>query len=145
MTLQNLVDDAKKAEKTRDVKVGVLAGTGVHPNAEHGETVAEIAAKNEFGEKHVPARPFLRPAINEHHSDITEVVRKTLVRLLKGEITAAQAESALGMTGQTLIRTQIDKTTTPPNAPRTIAEKGSDHPLIDTGLLKQSINWGPDA
>jgi len=145
VTLQKLADDAKRAEKARDVKVGVLAGTGVHPNAKHGETVAEIAAKNEFGERHIPARPFLRPAIAEHHADVTNAVRKTMVRLLKGEITAAQAEAALGMTGQILIRTQIDKTTIPPNAARTIAEKGSNHPLIDTGLLKQSISWGPNA
>ena len=42
----------------------------------------EYAVYQEFGTRNMPARPFLRPAIDEHHADILKVfavqIRKAL-------------------------------------------------------------------
>jgi hypothetical protein len=50
----------------------------------------------------------------------------------------------LGAFGAAKIQDQIASNMPPPNAPSTIAQKGSSGTLIDTGRLRQSITWALD-
>ena len=118
----------------RDLKIGVLSGVGAHPGSEEGETVAEVAWKNEFGVG-IPERPFLRPAMKNKRADYTKLIVKILVAIAAGRMTPKQGEALLGFDLQTAVQTQIDLTMQPPNSEATILKKGSSHPLINTGLM----------
>ena len=139
------VDDLLRRMKGSHVKVGVLRGTGEHPNADSGQTVAAIAAWNEFGTETIPARPFLRTTLREN-----EYYRSALLDALKaGLVRQADPSKALQLVGiraASDIRNTIDTNDFAPNAPATVrkkstdADKGNkDKPLIDTGILRQSI------
>ena len=55
--------------------------------------------------------------------------------------TAQGALEALGVFGKGLVQEKISTGDFEPNAPSTIRKKGSDKPLIDTGRLRQSVNY----
>jgi HK97 gp10 family phage protein len=46
-------------------------------------TNSEAAPSLEFGTAHVAARPFMRPAVDEHEEDVVNAVSKTILRLVK--------------------------------------------------------------
>lgn len=101
-----------------------------------GQFVASIASKNEYGSYNTPPRAFFRNAISNYGDSWGE----TAFKFFKN----AEANKALGMLGEVVrsdIVKSIDRTLTPPNSPVTIARKGSSHPLIDTGLLRASVNF----
>jgi hypothetical protein len=139
------VDDLLRRMKGSHVKVGVLRGTGEHPSADGGQTVAAIAAWNEFGTDTIPARPFLRTTLRENG-----YYRQALLDALKAglvhQANMGRALQLVGIRAAADIRNTIDTNDFAPNAPATIrrkstdADKGNkDKPLIDTGLLRQSI------
>ncbi|WP_300926980.1 hypothetical protein, partial [Helicobacter rodentium] len=47
----------------------------------------------------------------------------------------------VGVLASSDIKATITKLQTPPNAPSTIKQKGSNNPLIDTGLLRAAIDY----
>ena len=61
------LEQLRRRVKGSGVQVGVLAGTGEHPNATGGQTIAEIAIWNEFGTPGAknpnPARSFMRATL----------------------------------------------------------------------------------
>ena len=139
------VDDLLRRMKGSHVKVGVLRGTGEHPDATEGQTVAAIAAWNEFGTETIPARPFLRTTLREN-----EYYRRALLDALKaGLVRQADPSKALQLVGiraASDIRNTIDTNDFAPNAPATIRQKSTnadkdnkDKPLIARGILRQSI------
>jgi len=129
----------------RDLKVGVLAGTGQHPNSDDGTTVAEVAFKNEFGTDTIPARPFLRPTMRENHRKFARITKQIYEQTLNGIGNVDHMVKGLGMLAQSLVVQAIDSTLTPPNALATLLAKApKTHPLIHTGRLRQSISWAED-
>jgi hypothetical protein len=123
------------------LKIGILSGTGEHPNADHGQTVAEIAWWNEFGTRNIPERPFLRPALRENLLAYGRIIEAALKAVLTGKLSRDQG---LGILGERAKRDVVNKITVlsdPPNAEATIDAKGSSSPLVDTGALRQHINW----
>ena len=129
-------------KRTQDaaLKVGLLKGLGIHPNSE-GMTIPEVGAVNEFGGGNVPERSFIRSTIRENVKKYSEVRKELLAKIITGNMTLDKAVNILG----TMVKSDIQKMITdlkdPPNAPRTVEEKGSSNPLIDTGLLRKSIQW----
>ena len=119
------------------ILVGVLgdAASRAHPNG-HGQTVGQIAAANHYGTSTAPARPFLTQTARTRDADIRRVVGKAL----KLEDPAAAAD-LIGAYVVGLVQETISDGVPPPNAPETIARKGSSTPLIDTGILRQSISY----
>ena len=53
----------------------------------------------------------------------------------------SRALNLIGMKGQALMRQRIVDIDTPPNAPATIAKKGSSSPLQDTGEMLREIDY----
>lgn len=139
------VDDLLRRMKGAHVKVGVLRGTGEHPSGKHGQTIAAIAAWNEFGTEHIPSRPFFRTTLRENG-----YYREALLDALKaGLLKKADPTKALQLVGVRAaadMRNMIDTNEFVPNAESTIERKSTnadrnnkDKPLIATGLLRQSI------
>jgi hypothetical protein len=127
------------------VKVGVLIGTGEHPNATRGQTIIEIAFWNEFGAPNadppIKERSFLRSTMNENRKKYFALQAKLITALMKGMISREQAVAIMGMQMQSDVQNKIRALRTPPNAPSTKRRKGSSNPLIDTGELFKAIKW----
>ena len=136
-------DGIKKIRKhLRDVsvEVGILRGKYKAEGDEPARYVAQVAAQNEYGHGRIPSRPFMRNAMRKHKKDI----RKGLKRVARAETGAKPANiqmMRLGMATQNWVRREITDLRTPPNAPMTIARKRSSNPLIDTGRMRQEIQF----
>lgn len=102
--------------------------------------IAEIAAWNEFGTDRVPERSFLRATITEHRSKYLRLLRQAAEHIIDG-MAPLVAYGRVGLQAVADVQRRIRDRIPPPNAPATIARKGSDVPLIDTGRLRQSIDY----
>lgn len=126
--------------KDTEVKVGVLSDEK-HPGSDL--TNVELAAILTFGtaDGHVPARPFIEPPLRKNRSEYRDLLKKLLRKSLEGKITAKDAFDLIGEKMVVDIRKYITDGVPPPNAPSTIARKGSSTPLIDTGALFNAITY----
>ena len=86
----------------------------------------------------IPARPFMRPAI----ADNSGGWGADLASLLQAS--GYDAGKALAQMGEVIagqIRASIIAVTEPPLAPSTVARKGSDKPLVETGHMLNSVDY----
>lgn len=144
-----------KASRSIHVKVGVVGDEAkkVH-DEESGLNMAELAAIHEFGAPAagIPERSFIRATLDGKRG---EYARDLLPRLFRGVVERRtsiwQAFELAGMQMAADIKARITEGPgiPPPLAPSTIARKGSDRPLVDTGRLLGAITWkvelGPKA
>lgn len=126
--IQALVEHAQP-----EVAVGVFAGE--HPSS--GDSLVDIALWNHEGTDTIPARPFIRIGLQSPR--VREATERLGKAVLEGKTTPAQAMRLLGEVGRAEVVRAISAHIPPPNAPSTIAAKGSDTPLIDTGVLRSKI------
>ena len=94
--------------------------------------------------RNIPPRPVLEPAMGQAKvkKSMQSHMRKAMFQaIVRGDIKAAENEMNLaGMVGEQACKKYItDGTNLAPNAPSTIARKGSSIPLIDTGVMLNSI------
>ena len=106
------------------------------------ETLAAIAAKNEFGTERIPSRPWLRTALQVN----AKKWRRLAGDVVKAARTDQGPEPALRVLGVVMVgdckESLLDGDWTP-NAPMTNLKKMGDEntpgqPLVDTGRLNQS-------
>lgn len=139
----NLTPEGKKYFKEleqlakMEVQVGFQADSGSYEN---GATLAEVAAYNELGTSSTPARPFMRKSFENHEKELQSACDQVNKTLAKGG-TTQQALDELGAFVKGLVQEEIVSGDFAPNADSTIAKKGSDKPLIDTGFMRQSVNY----
>lgn len=120
-----------------EVRVGFQAGEA---QEEDGTDICEVAAYNELGTEHIPARPFLRKSVDENVNKINSFM-KAKVRDLTQGVSGEQVLKEIGIFQKDLIQEKITSGGFAPNADSTIAKKGSSKPLIDTGRMRQSVNY----
>lgn len=111
-------------------------GTG-----ENGVSVAEYALYNEMGtSRGIPSRPFIRGSVDNHEDEINKFLEAAVKQILDGA--SAQAVLAkIGADHVKRIQSEIRDGSFAPNSEVTIRRKGSDHPLIDTGTMRQSVKY----
>lgn len=99
---------------------------------------AQIAYWNEFGTEDgkIPPRPFMRLSIEKNNKNWLNFTKKGL---LKNNLEIKKTINQLGLLMVGDIQKEITDLKTPPNAESTIRKKGSSNPLIDTGLMRNSI------
>ncbi len=93
---------------------------------------------------HIPARPVLQPAVQAdgNKQAIAHELQKSVKGMLDGNKPEAEKRMMrAALAGQNAARKWFTdpRNNWAPNAPSTIAAKGSDRPLIDTGALRASI------
>ena len=108
--------------------------------AEDGTSLAEIAAYNELGTSTIPARPFMKQSFENHEDELRAACERVNAALASGR-SVEQALDALGVAIKGLVQTEIVEGGFTENASSTIKKKGSDKPLIDTGTMRQSVNY----
>lgn len=123
--------------RSKRVFIGFQAGKVID---DCGVDMAQIAMFNELGTSIAPARPFLRQTVDENLDDIKAFGGEKIQDIAEGG-TAEGVLKQLGVYGKGLVQEQIKNGTFEPNAPSTIRRKKSDKPLIDTGKMRQSVNF----
>lgn len=123
--------------RSKRVFIGFQAGKVID---DRGVDMAQIAMFNELGTSTAPARPFLRQTADENLDDIKAFGGEKIQDIAEGGM-AEDALKQLGVYGKGLVQEQIKNGTFEPNAPSTIRRKKSDKPLIDTGKMRQSVNF----
>lgn len=108
-----------------------------------GITNAALASIHEYGLGNAPARPWIGPPFRAKRADYL----KRLVKAYKQAVQNANAslvERELGRLGLQMVADIKNYVTQgpgvpPPNAPSTIAAKGSSRPLVDTSGMVNSV------
>lgn len=126
-------------EKLKELQVFVGFQSG-QVQDDKGVDIAQIAMFNELGTSTSPSRPFLRMSVDENEDKIRAMSGKNLKTLTSGG-TAETILKQTGAFGVSLVQEKIGSGSFEPNAPSTIRKKGSDHPLIDTGRMRQSVKY----
>ena len=107
---------------------------------EDGTSIAQVAAVNEFGASDIPERPFMRQSFENHEGEL-QAACDAAQRLVSSGGSAEQALQQIGVVAKGLVQDEIVNGGFAPNAESTIKKKGSDQPLIDTGYMRQSVNY----
>lgn len=122
---------------TLEVKVGFQNGEA---KEDDGTDVYDVAAWNELGTEHMPSRPFLRKSIDENEEKIVNFMKSQKGNMLNGA-SAEQVLKEIGIFQKDLVQEKITNGSFEPNAESTKRKKGSSKPLIDTGRMRQSVNY----
>jgi hypothetical protein len=130
--------EALKPPKDAHVKVGVLNGDQ-KPYQGQDVTLGVLSHILHDGTGTAPARPFLRAALAR--PEMAATLTKIATQVAQGKMTQARGLALLGEYARGLVIRRIVERDYAPNAPSTIAAKGSDTPLVDEGILKGSITY----
>lgn len=117
-----------------------LDGTVIDVGWPNGGETAEIALYNELGTSTIPARPFMKQALENGEAEINAFITEGLGKV----VDSGNTEAFLNLVGVKLVdmvQSEIEDGSFTPNAPSTIRKKGSAHPLIDTATMKNSISF----
>lgn len=144
---QNLADFKTFQDKLKDfdnyvIKVGILQGKAQALHKGTKETNVDIGAKHEFGSisEKIPQRSFLRMPLDFKREELLEKIIKKSNAILRGD--TKLSFKIIGVMSETIIQEAFETRgfgQWKENAPMTIALKGSDMPLIDTGQLRRSV------
>lgn len=122
---------SKYKDMNASVRVGVLENA-TYPD---GTPVAMVAFWNEYGTRTSPVRAFFRTTVSEQKKNWVLSVQN----LMKIHNDPKQVMGLIGEHMKEQIVQSINTWSDPPNSAYTIAKKGFDKPLVETGLLMRSI------
>lgn len=146
---KKLIADLKALGKLR-VRVGVLADGPKKTAATDGgrakgtrATLLEVAAVHEFGAPAagIPQRSFIRATVDLRQAEIAKTQEALAAQVAAGAVAPRAALERLGAAVGGMIQARIAEGIGPALKPATIARKGSDKPLVDTGQLRSSVTW----
>ena len=145
MTIEKdeLTPEGKAFEKALDelkdleVVIGYQAGQASEAN---GVDMVDVAMWNELGTSRSPSRPFMRDSVDKHRNEIQSFMDKTAQSVVRG-MNGKEALQQIGIFHKDLIQNEIKTGSFKANAEATIKKKGSSKPLIDTGHMRQSVNF----
>lgn len=120
-----------------EIQVGFQSGENTY---EDGTDLVDVAAYNEYGSSDTPARPFMKQSFENHEAELQKACDQVNAELSNGG-TAEGALKTLGVFAKALVQEEIVEGSFEPNKPSTIKKKGSDRPLVDTGTMRQSVNY----
>lgn len=116
----------------------VIAGVLKNAGKESGGTdLVDVAVYNEYGTRRIPPRPFLRIATDENGDDWQKLAEDLVI----SGVSKNRVLNIVGLQAVADIQKVFGSNKLKPNAPATVARKGSTAPLIDTGRLRQSIHF----
>ena len=126
---RNIEKELENILKEATVEAGYFGG-----DSGDGQSIAEIAAKNEV------TRPFMSRAQSKAEKEAPEFYEK---EASKKDFNVKTFFNKLGLKMVELIKKEIDTATewAKPNSDYTIKMKGSSHPLIDTGTMRNNTDY----
>lgn len=143
MTDTDLGFNKIKLELEKLGKMKVIIKIDPSKTYESGLNVDLVAMWMEYGADefnvHYPARPFFRSAIDANMDKIKLLYEKRLDLIVQGRMTAKELGEELGRYVKEKVQEMIMYGEYEVLAESTIANKGSDKPLMDTKKLYGSI------
>lgn len=142
----------KRLEQRLNAKLQLEVGFFSTAKYSTGEYVAQVAYWNEYGTTLSPPRPFFRNAIKDKSKEWLQLFRDTQFKTKD----MYKSLSIVGTIAKDDIATSITDLSSPPNSEITInggwirhangkafkvKGKGSSNPLIDTGLMRNSVSY----
>ncbi len=127
--------------KKYEIEVGIFGSDGAEYVMIAGVQEFGITIRKEKGNIVIPERSFLRSTFDEKNREWFKFMKKQLEHVLSGRINARVLCERLGTKMVADVQEKLTDINSPPNAPATIAKKGSSNPLIDTGGLRQRITY----
>lgn len=124
-----------KASGEKAVYVGFPAEFNENVEGSDNFNLASLGAVLEFGNEHIPSRPFLRQTLAENQEKYTAL----FVKLFESGVSIDQIYEQIALIAQGDVQQNIVNGKWAANAPSTIKRKKSSKPLIDTGKLRQSV------
>ena len=143
---KELRDQLTKLQRASQEYEGYEVGFFENSRYDDGTQVAMVAAANEFGiqfdktQRKIPSRPFFRNANKKVVKKLVDLLAESLEKSLT-YILSKQDMNRLGAAHQGAIQKEIRDLKEPPNAPETIARKGSENPLIASGTMRRSVTY----
>lgn len=148
-TTRRITEDGKKfrqslieLKKSPYVSIGVQSedAAAVHDG---GVTMADLMSIHEFGtsDGHIPERAPIRSNDARNAPKYKKLSRELLKSIIFKHKKVREALAILGETVQNDVKGGIKEGLPPPNAPSTIAAKGSSTPLVDKGILINSVRY----
>ena len=89
----------------------------------------------------IPERSFIRSGYDENVDDIYNLIERLMPKLLSDGMQTKEFTNMVGQQFAGKIQKKIRSIKSPPNARLTVAAKGNNNPLQDTGHLIQSIDY----
>lgn len=132
-----------KIPRKIELEAGVLDNNYVYTDPithKPGANIAQVAYWNVKGAKNIPERNFFAHARDKLQGLQKELIKEFVKKSVKADAKDEFA-SRLGIGAANILRREIIDFSTPPNSPATIARKGRNDPLVDTGHLMNYINW----
>jgi hypothetical protein len=114
----------------KKIAVGLLPQSG-SDNIDHG-------FYNEFGTTYIPARPFIDAPVSDDLENTKELTRTGIEAIHNGSGIDGLLDP-IKTAATKAIQKKIEEKSSPSNAPSTIAHKGFDDPLIETGSMMASV------
>lgn len=128
------IEELKKLQ----VRIGYQRGEA---KGKDGMNRLDVALWNELGTSNgIPSRPFLRNSVDNNAEQIDKACKDAIKVITKGG-KAKDVLNSIGGMQKAQVQHTIDSGEFVPNALSTVKrKKGSAKPLIDTGLLRDSVN-----
>jgi len=134
--------DTKKrlvAIKDRRVTIGVH---GKDDNRGDFTTNVEVGTLHEFGGENAPERSFLRVTLDKNGAEYASYARSLASQVVDGRMSIERALGLLGEKVKSDVVARFNANEIRPDiSEKTKKAKGSSTVLIDTGSLKQSIDY----
>lgn len=116
-----------------------------------GESVAAVMMANEFGsagsatKAPTPARPLLRQTAAVLDEKVPAYIERRKMEMMEGKLTVPEYRKKLGEAMVAAGLEVLKKGDFEGNADSTIAQKGFDRPLVESGNLGQTLTFRNDA
>lgn len=89
----------------------------------------------------IPPRSFIRSAADRERNALARIAERMLDGVIQGRFKPRDALEAMGLKLEQAIKDQINRVSSPPLHPLTIAMKGSDKPLVKSGDMRKAVTY----
>ncbi|WP_241538319.1 hypothetical protein [Xenorhabdus sp. KK7.4] len=131
----------------KQLKVGFFE----HTKYPDGTPIAYVAAIQELGHlaNNIPPRPFMRPAMQDNQARYADLMLRAAKASIDDTLSVSDGLSQMGGVAVGDIQLAIQAVTTPPLKDSTVKARASRHskgkathkPLVDSGLMLQSVTF----
>ena len=121
-----------------EVVAGMLKDSG---KAENGASYVDIATWNEYGTSRIPSRPFIRISADTNKAAWAKLAQQCVNDVIDGDSPRDAAQVVGHRMVEDIRKVFGDTSKLKANAPSTIAKKGRNEPLVDSGEMRRRVNF----
>lgn len=123
------------------VDIGIIGEGKMGPK---GASVAAYGAVHEYGspKQNIPRRSFIQMPLQVRQKQIEDAAQRVFKKATESDLDIKRVFKTIGIAAEAQIQDAFDSSgfgTWAPDSEATVAAKGSDSVLIDTGLLRKAI------